>query len=129
MKAADVQIHEAAHTFTKKFFNKHPEGTGTPESTHLGDIYMISPEGKFLESYSLDCDTHAIAADWAQVQRAWNISRPSWHGEDNYHLKDWADIKLQSHIVQQVKALRRTSGPILAVGWPSRARLEEVSKS
>ena len=43
--------------------------------------FRISPEGKFLESYSLDDDAHAIAADWAEVQRAWNISRPSWHGK------------------------------------------------
>ena len=30
-----VQVHEAAHHFTKKFFGKHPKNTGTPCSTDL----------------------------------------------------------------------------------------------
>ena len=41
---------------------------------------MISPEGKFLESYTLEADPELIAKDWAKVQREWNIHHPSWHG-------------------------------------------------
>lgn len=32
-----VQIHEAAHSFTKVFYGKHPKNTGTPCSTDLGE--------------------------------------------------------------------------------------------
>ncbi|KAK9791612.1 hypothetical protein WJX73_010393 [Symbiochloris irregularis] len=75
------KVHEAAHHFTKVFFGKHPRNTGTPESTDLGDIYLISPDGKFLEAYGLGCSTpEEISDDWARVQKAWNIHHPSWHG-------------------------------------------------
>ena len=32
-----------------------------------GDIYLISPEGKFLEAYTLEADAKLIAEDWAKV--------------------------------------------------------------
>jgi len=80
-----AKIHEAAHHFTRKFFNKNPSNTGTPESSDLGDIYLVSPEGKFLESYTLEADPKLIAEDWAKVQNAWNIHHPSWHGCRNIH--------------------------------------------
>jgi len=32
-----------------------------------GDIYLVIPEGKFLESYTLEADPKLIAEDWAKV--------------------------------------------------------------
>jgi hypothetical protein len=33
-----------------------------------GDIYLVSPEGRFLESYTLEADPKLIAEDWAKVR-------------------------------------------------------------
>jgi len=35
-----------------------------------GDIYLVSPEGRFLESYTLEADPKLIAQDWAKVRES-----------------------------------------------------------
>jgi len=45
----------------------HPKSC-SPQVVWQGDIYLVSPEGKFLESYTLEADPKLIAEDWAKVR-------------------------------------------------------------
>lgn len=42
-----------------------------------GDIYLVSPDGRFLESYTLEADPKLIAQDWAKVRESLENANPN----------------------------------------------------